>query len=102
MSGLFGSMRIWLKYIGRWLVFDWKVQLFPLSFERQMPEVVGLGGMESAAPRPPPRPPRPPRPPAFAVESPAPSAVDAAAADAAALPAPRPPRPPPGPAAAGG
>ena len=33
-------------------VFDWKVQLFPLSFERQMPEMAGLAGTLSAAPRP--------------------------------------------------
>src|SRR4051812_18511386 len=60
MSGLVGSMRIWLKYIGRWFSFDTKVHERPLSFERHTPESCAFGGGAAAFP---PRPPRPPRPP---------------------------------------
>src|SRR4029079_13108612 len=54
-SGLFGSTRIWLKYIGRWFSLDTNVHERPLSLDRQMPDVCGLGG--AAAQRPPPPPP---------------------------------------------
>ncbi len=44
VSGLFGSTRIWLKYIGRWFSFDMNVQVLPLSVERQTPLPCGSGG----------------------------------------------------------
>src|SRR5205085_11809295 len=58
-SGLFGSTRIWLKYIGRWFSLDMNAHVRPLSFDRHTPDVCGFG-RAAAPPRPPPRPPRPP------------------------------------------
>src|SRR6478672_10792121 len=61
VSQLFGSTRIWLKYIGRWFSFDWNVQVLPLSIDLNTPEYCGFGTWLA------PRPPRPwPPPPALA------------------------------------
>src|SRR6476620_3059999 len=64
VSQLFGSTRIWLKYIGRWFSFDWNVQVLPLSIDLNTPEYCGFGTCVS-----PPRPPRPPPPPRAAFGS---------------------------------
>src|SRR6188508_1423011 len=60
VSQLFGSTRIWLKYIGRWFSFDWNVQVLPLSIDLNTPEYCGFGTWLF------PRPPRPCPPPAAA------------------------------------
>src|SRR5579872_356785 len=58
---LLGSMRIWLKYMGRSLHPLICFQVLPPSSERKTPLPLGSGAA-AAPPRPPPPPP-PPRPP---------------------------------------
>src|SRR5213075_2662222 len=85
-----GSMRIWLKYIGRSLHALICFQVLPPSSERKTPLALGSGaGGTGAAPAPPrPAPPAPPRP------AP-PSHSESVPATQPLPPVPPPPPPPP-------
>src|SRR6266566_3631532 len=89
---LVGSMRIWLKYMGRWFWLLMNFQVLPPSSERNTPLALGFGG-PVWPPRPPPPPPPPPACPPAAAPAPAPAGV-VSVADSACAPPPKPPRPP--------